>query len=109
MKSGSPGPFRRGAGFHVTALVALPYDFSRPSYASTKFTRCFQNDIPPSPGRFSVSTKVPFFSSDLHESWPVNSHKRCVRFVNYFISLVGRYTCLDVAGQCNGLNKRWFA
>ena len=39
-------------------FVALPYDLPRPSYASTKFTRSFQNDLPPSPRRFSVSTKV---------------------------------------------------
>ena len=42
----------------LLAFVALPYDFPRPSYASTKFTRSFQNDLPPSPRRFSVSTKV---------------------------------------------------
>ena len=56
-------------------FVALPYDFPRPSYASTKFTRSFQNDLPPSPRRFSVSTKVSVFSSnrvsaDLDEAWP---------------------------------------
>ena len=42
----------------LLVFVALPYDFPWMSYASTKFTRLFQNDLPPSPWRFFVSTKV---------------------------------------------------
>ena len=42
----------------LLAVVALPYDFPRPNYSSTKFTGSVQNKLPPSPWRFSVFMKV---------------------------------------------------
>ena len=47
----------------LLAFVALPYDFPRLIYASTKFTRSFENDLLPSPRRFA------FFSGECRLRW----------------------------------------
>ena len=56
----------------VLALVALPYDFPQPSYNSTNLTGSFQNDLPPSLWRLSVSMKVlPLLSNSVSIKTPI--------------------------------------
>ena len=74
-------------------FVALPYDFSWLSYALTKLTGSFQNYLPPSPRRFSISTKVlpllfePGECTQMKHGL-IHSLKRCARLVNYFKALL---------------------